>query len=321
MPTCEERVDTLESIWAQSILNNDEARIRSERELSAFKEQMKAINEKADKDRQRHDEEMKAINEKADKDRQRHDEAMKAYFEKADKERQAFTEKSDKEIQAFTEKSDKERQAFIEKSDMEIQAFKELSMAKIQESREDMRIFNENMQAAFKRSDKAMQEFRDKMDNYKKEQEKEHKEMNKQWGGLARKMGTIVEDLIAPAIRPAIKQYFNCDAIFVGERILKRLGSDSFEVDLLAYCEDMVFYVEVRSTPQARHVDEINENTGLFYKYFPEYKDKKLIKIFASIVFPENVLRYASKKGLYFMAFREWEYVDILNFEEIEKAS
>lgn len=36
-----------------------------------------------------------------------------------------------------------------------------------------------------------------------------------------------------------------------------------------------------------------------------------------SIVFPEDMIHYASKNGIYAMAYREWDYVDILNFDDI----
>ena len=51
---------------------------------------------------------------------------------------------------------------------------------------------------------------------------------------------------------------------------------------------------------------------------FPEYEDKQVIPIFAGIVFPDEIVKYATKKGLYVMAYREWEYMDILNFDEMK---
>jgi len=53
--------------------------------------------------------------------------------------------------------------------------------------------------------------------------------------------------------------------------------------------------------------------------YFPEYKDKELIPIFASLVFDDNLIKYASRKGLYLMAYREWDYMDIINFDMVKK--
>lgn len=77
--------------------------------------------------------------------------------------------------------------------------------------------------------------------------------------------------------------------------------------------------IEVKSSPKPDHVEEILEKATLFKNFFPEYADKELIVIFAGIIFPENVVKYATRKGLYVMEYREWKYMDIINFEEASK--
>jgi len=32
------------------------------------------------------------------------------------------------------------------------------------------------------------------------------------------------------------------------------------------------------------------------------------------------VIKYASKQGIYVLAWREWQYMDILNFEEVKRS-
>jgi hypothetical protein len=165
--------------------------------------------------------------------------------------------------------------------------------------------------------------------------ENDRREMNKQWAALAKKMGTLDEDLIAPATRPVLSKYFKCEPSYRGIRILKRVNpaplvypapvswcgvnGEDYEVDVLVICGDKVFMLEVRSTPKVEYVDEIIEKATHFKRFFPEYADKELIVIYGSIVFPENVIKYASKKGLYLMAYREWEYMDIVNFDKVKR--
>lgn len=48
-----------------------------------------------------------------------------------------------------------------------------------------------------------------------------------------------------------------------------------------------------------------------------KFKEETVIPMYASIVFPDEIIKYATKRGLYVMAYKEWEYVDILNFEEV----
>ncbi len=56
----------------------------------------------------------------------------------------------------------------------------------------------------------------------------------------------------------------------------------------------------------------------VFFYFFPEYKDRKLMIIFGGITFPENIIKFATKNGIYIMTYREWEYMDILNFEDVK---
>jgi hypothetical protein len=164
-----------------------------------------------------------------------------------------------------------------------------------------------------------MRVFKDEMSGFKDRMEASHKEINKQWAFLAKKMGTLDEDLVSPAVRPVISKYFGCDPIKRSIRELIRKDGDSFEVDVLAVCEDKVFMIEVRATPKIDYVGEILDKVPLFKEFYPEYADKEVIPIFASIVFPENIIQYATRKGLYVMAYREWEYMDIINFDELGK--
>ncbi len=47
------------------------------------------------------------------------------------------------------------------------------------------------------------------MRDFKNEVRRDPKEMNKKWGELASKMGTLVEDIIAPAVRPVMEKYLH----------------------------------------------------------------------------------------------------------------
>jgi hypothetical protein len=185
----------------------------------------------------------------------------------------------------------------------------------MREFKDEMREFKDEM-SEFKDE---MSEFKDEMSEFKDEMSNFRRESNKQWGALANKMGTIDEDLIAPATRPFLSKYFDCNPIDRSIRLLRRIGNEEFEVDVLVVCSDKVFMIEVRSTPRTEYVKEIQEKAIKFKKFYPEYNDKELIPVYGSIIFPENVIKYATKKGLYLMAYREWDYVDIINFDEINK--
>jgi len=165
-----------------------------------------------------------------------------------------------------------------------------------------------------------MRDFKNEMLIFKNETREEHRMMNKKWGEISNKMGTLVEDIISPASRPVIRQYFGCDPVFKSDNILKKKNGEEYEIDILLACEEKVFMIEVKSTPKVNHVDGFLEKAKRFLEFYPEYEGKELILILAGLTFPENVIDYASKMGIYVMAYKEWEYMDILNFDKVQRA-
>jgi hypothetical protein len=219
-------------------------------------------------------------------------------------------------------------EAKLEKLHTEIEEFKESTLRFQAESEKDRRELRESLERYKAEAEKDRKEMQESFERYKAEAEKDRKEMreeikglNKKWGELANKMGTITEDLIAPALRPVLDKYFRCNPIMEGQRIRRRINGEHYEVDAIAVCDDKVFMIEERSTPKFHHVEEIKKKSERFFKFFPEHKDKELIVIFGSITFPPDVIQEASKKGIYVMGWREWEYMDILNFEEVKRES
>jgi hypothetical protein len=163
-----------------------------------------------------------------------------------------------------------------------------------------------------------MREFKDEMRMFKEETKEENKRKNREWSNLAKKMGTIVEDLIAPALRPVLSKYFNCDVNLEGQRMFRRVGGIDYEIDAIAACDDKVFMIEAKSTPKFKDIEEIIDKKERFFEFFSEHKDKELIVIFGSITFTDDVIRQASKNKVYALGWKEWEYMDILNFQEIK---
>jgi len=184
----------------------------------------------------------------------------------------------------------------------------------MKEFKNEMRGFKDEM-LEFKNE---MREFKNEMKEFKDEIRDDIRESNKRWGALANKLGTIVEDIIAPAIGPVLKKYFQCDPEEIAIRIKKRKGDLKDEFDAVAVCENRVFLFEVKATPKPEYVTEFKEEkTESFKKLFPEHRDKELTLIFASLRLEDDIINLLTKLGIYGMAYREWEYMDILNFDEV----
>lgn len=158
------------------------------------------------------------------------------------------------------------------------------------------------------------------MKAFKDEVSADRKRMNKQWGELANKMGTLIEDIFFPGMNPLIKQYFNNEPYFTAIRLKKKCDDLRDEFDIIAVCSSRVFLFEIKSSPdteKARYFKE--KKLANFRRLFPEYADLELIPFLGALTLDEGLVSYLTKLGIYAVAFREWEYLDILNFEALKK--
>jgi len=165
-----------------------------------------------------------------------------------------------------------------------------------------------------------MLEFKEEMRAFKEEMREFKREMNKRWGELANKMGTLVEDIVAPNISGIAKEYFGCKELdFFGIRIRKKNTKDASKVrefDVIAVCDDKVIINETKSNPKIEYINEFINVLKEIYDYFPEYKDKKIIPIFSSLYIPEDLVTYLTKNRIYAMAMKD-DTMDLLNFEQV----
>ncbi|PMQ01786.1 MAG: hypothetical protein CBR30_03705 [Dictyoglomus sp. NZ13-RE01] len=171
-----------------------------------------------------------------------------------------------------------------------------------------------NTDVALRRLETSLEEFKDEMKAFKDE-------MNKRWGDLANKMGTLVEDIVAPNIGGVAKKYFGCeDFDFFAVRVRRRNTKDRSkfrEFDVIAIWNDNVIINETKSNPRMEYINEFIDVLKEIYDYFPEYKDKKIIPIFSSLYLPEEVVVYLTKKKIYAMAMKD-DNMDILNFDKVK---
>ncbi|QTA83587.1 endonuclease domain-containing protein [Desulfonema limicola] len=167
-----------------------------------------------------------------------------------------------------------------------------------------------------------MKDFKDEMTEFKNESERDRKRMNKQWGELANKMGTLVEDIVAPNITGIAKKYFNAEDLeFFAVRVKKANTKNRAvkkEFDIVAVSENYLIVNETKSTPRPEYVRDFINSLPEIKDYFPEYSDKKIIPIFSSLYIPSDIQAYLTKQGIYAMGMKD-ETMEILNFEEVKE--
>ncbi|MBF0344585.1 MAG: hypothetical protein HQL06_10190 [Nitrospirae bacterium] len=182
----------------------------------------------------------------------------------------------------------------------------------------------EEAQEAFRQEMRAMEaRFEEWLKQNKKEREEERKaferEINKVNADTSKQLGTLVENIIAPGARPLIRQYFKSEPYDFRVRACKGEGSNNCEVDILIITKDKAFMIEVKSKPDGRDVKKILAKAKILPTFFNECRDKQIIPMLASIVIDDNILTFATRKGLHVVAYRQWEYLDILNFDTLKE--
>ncbi len=175
------------------------------------------------------------------------------------------------------------------------------------EMRHEMRVFRNEMRYE-------MRVFKDEMQT---ERRAFQREMNKRWGDLANRLGTLIEDIVAPAFPDVIKRRFSMEIEDMMVRRRRRQGELRDEFDLIADVGENVFVVEVKSRYRSKDVDTFSQKLDRFNRLFPEYKDKRIVGVIASLYLDESVIRYATNKRYYAMGMKG-DYMDFLNAQEID---
>ena len=160
--------------------------------------------------------------------------------------------------------------------------------------------------------------------------EKERRERNKEYGKLIRKIGSLVEDIIAPGTYAMLEKYFNIsrnDIIDFGiRRVIKNEKKETLiEIDILAITTKTAFFIEVKSNPDSDDIKDYVkklEKAKSNMKQFSFLSDKELIPLFASFNMynKDNIVKYATRNKVYVVVYNEDDYLEIINFDDISYA-
>ena len=182
-----------------------------------------------------------------------------------------------------------------------------------QQSKETDRIVQETAQQS-KETDRIMQETVQQMketDQQMKETDRQMKEtdrkINKVSGDWARKWGELVESLVEGNLVKLLNER-NIDVTETNERSKgKRNAKDKYgniyegrcEIDIVARNGIEIVAVEVKTTLNAKDVDEFLYKLDNFTYFFPGQKDKKIYGAMAYLKAHQNADMYAKKQGLF----------------------
>ena len=208
----------------------------------------------------------------------------------------------------------------------EMKAFKDEMLAfknEMKAFKDEILVFKTGVEEYKERSELSMEKFKEEMlafrkgiEEYKERSELEMKkfkeELNRKWGELARKMDTIVEDIIAPGAPDAIYRKFGVEILdLMVRRKVKDKNRNTEEFDLIMIGEDdKVYLVEVKSTPTVEAVlGVINKVTRLKEILYP---DREIVPIFGSLYVSDDIVNFATKNSIYVLGMKG-EYLEVLN--------
>jgi hypothetical protein len=156
----------------------------------------------------------------------------------------------------------------------------------------------------------------------REEAARERKEMNKRWGELSNKMGTIVEDIVAPSIRRLAHEVFDCgEQQYFGTRMSVNRSDDRSrerEFDALYVGARAVLLNQTKSTPRTDDAREFVQflESGEFALYFPQLRELPIRPAFSSLSIPEDMVRYLTRRGIYAIAMGD-EAMQVVNLEAV----
>ncbi|MCZ7635397.1 MAG: hypothetical protein M5U12_04700 [Verrucomicrobia bacterium] len=163
-----------------------------------------------------------------------------------------------------------------------------------------------------------MRAFKDEMSEFKDEMRVSKRELNQKWGQLANKLGTIVEDILAPNLRRLAVEHFRFPVIddFMVRRS-RRHGGGETEFDTIVVGPTAVVLGEAKSTPTRQSAEEFAAKAAQFFDFFPEYRGRRLIAVLGSWAMPGPVVERLTELGVYAMQMGE-DTMELVNAAALE---
>ncbi len=153
---------------------------------------------------------------------------------------------------------------------------------------------------------------------HRAEWQAETRKINKQWGELANKMGTLVEDLVAPSLPRILREVVACsedEGISMAVRVRRSHPTQKGlmqEFDVIASCGRYALFNETKSSLAPADVDSLLAKLAAARAYFPEYQNHKLIGAVATLYIDPSLAQYATRQGILALSTGD-ELMDVMN--------
>jgi len=191
------------------------------------------------------------------------------------------------------------------------QGFQELRKD-LADSKQDMALSQQRTEQGFQELRKDLADSQQRTEQGFKELRKKIADSRKELGQISHRLGTIVEDLVAPSLPRVFREIVKCPAdvdVLINVRVRRRHPSQKgkmLEIDAMADCENYVLFNETKSQFSPEKVKAFLEKLALVRDYFPEYQSHQIRGCIASLYLDKSLVEYASRQGLLALASGEY---------------
>ncbi|NJN82565.1 MAG: DUF3782 domain-containing protein [Caldilineaceae bacterium] len=136
-------------------------------------------------------------------------------------------------------------------------------------------------------------------------------------GLFGNQWGRLFEALVQPGVLNLFQKR-NHDVRRLHQRSKAQVNGSTMEIDLILENGDEAIPVEVKTTLTVEVVDEFLEDLTEFTRFFPVYTDYRIYGAVAGLDVPQDVGRYAYRRGLFVLTISGNDLVQIMNNDEFQ---
>jgi hypothetical protein len=124
------------------------------------------------------------------------------------------------------------------------------------------------------------------------------KEVSTEVGRLGNKLGDFIEEMVRPTAVRLFKDR-GIDVHEVHRNVSSKRDGEEIEIDLLVVNNTDTIAIECKSTLSIDDVNEHLERLEKLKRLLPDYRHKNVMGAVTAMIIPDNVARFAYKKGLF----------------------
>ena len=182
----------------------------------------------------------------------------------------------------------------------------------------DAKEFFKEIRDLYREADRRLQETERLMEKRSLETDKKFQETDKKIGRLTNRLGEFIEEMVRPGVVRLFRER-GIEVHVVSRNVTAERDGEGMEIDLLVVNDGVLIAVECKSALSIDDVNDHIERLGKIKRLFPHYKVMKVMGAVAAMVLPDQVGRYAYKKGL-FVLRQSGDNMVIVNDEKFEPA-